>query len=889
MKAKSKKIFLVLLCVIVLLAIAIGITAVCLFAFNRPSVTFDFSQKTGEVTSGASGFLYGLAEPDVPTAEIAESIDISTLSTKAHGGLQHPIGDVDQVADTFFSAGGKQIIVYTQDMYDTWYYQFDSMEQYHERVRQTVTATAGADYADKVVYCIYNEMDNGAWFGDFKQYENRTKTYAAWKSTYELVRSIDPSAKIGGPGYSRYDSDYIKEFLEYCKTENCLPDTMIWHELGTNSLYMWEDHFSDYDKICTELDIEKMPVCITEYGLMSTNGIPGESVKWISRIESVKAEGCVAYWRLANNLSDVAADDVTPNSNWWAYRWYAEMTGETVASVSKDLFQSNMGKFLTFQSKGLKYKGFTGLASIDEEKEEIHILAGGSDRDSTITLNHLNQTEAFKDVEAVCVTAEYVDYKGLEGAVYAPKTSFERYLPVENGTVQIDLNDVLYTQCYNITVTPAKIKWADYESGLYSVTGYENEKTMRRYEAEDAKLFGTAKAQNDVAYAASQGSLVYADSAEESGVEFTIDIPADGSYSLNLIYGNGANGMKYNDDGTVADKGERTDVELLVSVDGEDALPSAMSLPSTIKDDYTDCVEDTLYDLKKGTHTVRFTLRQKTDCIQTVSFDFIDVTPLDDAIPGAPYCVKDTDKSNHAATAFWTIPEVSGYYNLHFSCQTPPTALTVNGTTVEAVPFRQIDDGTYRCTVFLREGINLLSVDAADAAVQEVYWFDAGENINTADFFAEDFKLSGTAKLKKSADKSTMPQEISSLISTYADEIHSDSDSSASITYTAPQAGCYQFVFTYTNNEEGGAHDYNVDLVERYITLSVNGEKRGNYYFRSTYSWETLGYKVITVYLEAGENTITFLNDGSYKFNGKTAFAPRISRVAVTPLVISES
>ena len=179
-------------------------------------------------------------------------------------------------------------------MDDTWYYEFDSMEAYHERVRETVTATELANYADHVVYCIYNEMDNGAWFGDFSVYENRVKTYEAWKETYELVRSIAPDAKIGGPGYSSYNSEYIREFLEYCKSENCLPDTMIWHELGNNSLYMWEEHFSDYADICIQVGVEQAPVCITEYGLMKTNGIPGESVKWISRIENTKAEACVA-------------------------------------------------------------------------------------------------------------------------------------------------------------------------------------------------------------------------------------------------------------------------------------------------------------------------------------------------------------------------------------------------------------------------------------------------------------------------------------------------------------------------------------------------------------------------------------------------------------------
>lgn len=887
MKKRTKKTVTAILTAAVCIAAAIGITVGCIYAENRPKTTFDFAQKTGSVTNGASGFLYGFAEPDIPTKEMAESIGVSTLSTKTLGGLQHPVGDVGQVADTFFSAGGKEIIVYTQDMYDTWYYQFDSLEQYHERVKLTVTETARKDYANNVIYCIYNEMDNGQWYGDFKEYENRQKTYEAWKATYALVRSIDADAKIGGPSYCSYKSEYIKEFLEYCKSENCLPDTMIWHELGTNSLYMWEEHFADYDALCQELGIEKMPVCITEYGLMSTNGIPGESVKWISRIESVKCEGCVAYWRLANNLSDVAADDTTPNSNWWAYFWYNAMSGETVQSTSKDLFQSNMGKFLTRQTKELKYKGFTGLSTIDEEKGEIQILAGGSNRDSTIVLENLDKTDSFKTAEKVYVTAEYVDYKGLSGEVSAPKIKFAKYYDVADGKVRIDLNDILYTQCYHFTVTP-------YADGMTAVSEEipETEIPMSRYEAENATLFGTATADSNVAYAASEYTLVKANSAEASGVEFTVAIPKDGSYSLDLVYGNGANNIQYNADGSQADKGERTDIELLVSVDGEET-ENYLPLSSTLKDDFTNVISYTV-DLKQGKHTIRFTLPENKEFQQTVSFDFLDVTPKTDTdrntayLGFTPYCVQNVAKSDENNTAFWALPDANGYYAVQIISKTAPTALTVNGTRIDTVSFTSIDNATYRCILYLRHGLNSLSVNVGNAAVTDVTWYDAGQNDNTADYFAEDFTLSGSAKLEDLAVK-TMTAMLSSQINVYIDGVSSDTDGAATVTYTAPQAGYYQFTFTYANNEEGGVHDYNVDLVERYITLTVNNEDRGNYYFRNTYSWETLKTKVITVYLAAGENTITFSNNGSYQFNGKTAFAPRITKLSVSPITVSES
>lgn len=888
MQSKIKKRLFAIFGVLAICALIIGIAVGCLYSLNRPSVTFDFSQKTGLVTNGASGFLYGFAEPDIPSREIAESIGVSTLSTKAYGGLQHPVGDVNQVADTFLQAGGKQIIVYTQDMYDTWYYQFDSLEQYHERVHQTVTETAKTDYADKVVYCIYNEMDNGEWFGDFSKHENRVKTYEAWKATYTLVRSIDPNAKIGGPGYKRYDSDDIKEFLEYCKTENCLPDTMIWHELGTNSLYMFEDHFADYDKLCTELQIGKMPVCISEYGLMETNGIPGESVKWISRIENAKAEGCVAYWRLANNLSDTVTDDVTPNSNWWAYHWYANMTGQTVSFESKDLFQSNMGKFLTFRSKGLKYKGFTGLSTIDESKRQIQILAGGSNRDSDIVLENLDTTEAFKDAKSVCVTAEYVDYKGLSTPVYRPQDAFQRFLPVENGTVKIELNDILYTQCYRLTVTPLKVEYENTDA--LSIAPYEKDAVMamHRYEAEDAKLFGTAAVNENVPYAASEGKMVYLNSTEESGAEFTVDIPESGFYDFDLVYGNGANSTQYNEDGSIADKGERTAVNLQIFIDGE-PLFSERALPSTIKDDYTDCISfSNLDELSAGKHTIRLTLGKNTSVNQTLSFDFLDVTYQEERDGSLPtYCehiLSPAKKYFDNETAFFVLSMTNGYTDCSFMSDAPPTALALNGTVLENVPFAQWKDGLYECTVYLRKGINRISINTENAECTELFWFRSKENLT--DYFAEDFTLTGSAKLVTSEHGAYRESEAA-LLGNCISNITSDAEGSASVRYTAPQAGYYNILFFYTNNEEGGTHDYNVDLIEEYLTLSINGKKQGNYYFRNTYSWKNLNTKSVNVYLDAGENLLTISNDGNYKFNGKTMTAPRISRVVISPTVIS--
>ncbi|MCM1392428.1 MAG: hypothetical protein NC185_06610 [Ruminococcus sp.] len=70
------------------------------------SISFDAQSLTGEVTSGASGYLYGISEDGVPSDNMIESLDISSVSAKTQGGLQHPIGEVGDVSN-FLSSSDK--------------------------------------------------------------------------------------------------------------------------------------------------------------------------------------------------------------------------------------------------------------------------------------------------------------------------------------------------------------------------------------------------------------------------------------------------------------------------------------------------------------------------------------------------------------------------------------------------------------------------------------------------------------------------------------------------------------------------------------------------------------------------------------------------------------
>lgn len=823
----------------VLLGIGISVLSLVIIAgiafmiIKVPTLTIDFSQQS-ELTGRASGFLYGLAEDDVPTSEITESIGINTLATKPAGGLQHPIGDVEQVAETFTDAGGEYLLIYTQDMYDTWYYEFDSLELYNERVKTTVTEMENSEYKDKLVYCIYNEMDNGVWFGDHWVEENRYKFYDAWLSTYKVVKEINPDAKIAGPGHAGYNYDWNKEFLSYCIANDCLPDIFVWHELAGEpnySIYWMEYRFNEFNETCDELGIQRIPICISEYGLMQTNGLPGESVKWISRLESSDVYGCVAYWRLANNLAEVVADDVTPNSNYWVYKFYADMKGNELEVTEWDMFHSNIGNWLKGKYP-LMNKGFIGMASFDEEEKKFYVLTGGSAEDSNIKIENIDE-KYFKNGDKVTVKVSYVDFKGLGGAVYAPEECMTEVVKVSGNAIKFTLPCEAESQAYFIEITP-------YDGEEES----ENENRAVRYEAEDAEFSGNAWVPEWISYASSEG-LVVKGLDKESTIKFTVDVDEAGTYDLDIVYANGG-----------VEAGRIT-ADAQITINGNE---QNIEFPSTIKDEYMECVTITA-DLKKGKNTIYVNVLN--DAVLTLDFIDVELSNETTEIYFAPLQSRNADENENA----WSVIVPSdSYYQFTLENNTN-TTINLNG--VE----NKLPIGN---TLYLHRGYNkiVFNDDTAVTNVESCIYINDDATSPPYTITPNDMTIHNGATLEDD-ENTTSGKKIG--------WISSDMGSYATFNVNVEEAGYYNFTIEYSNNEEGGFHAYNVDLVERYISISVNGEKQGNFFFRNTYSWETYKTKTVVLYLEAGDNEIKLANDGSYSFNNSITYAPNIGDIQVNP------
>lgn len=869
MKAKKalKALVIIILSVIILAGAAVGV----FFLTYQSTVSFDCGKPTGAVMKGASGYLYGIAESGVPSAEMVESLDVQTVVQKVPEGLQHPIGDMDHVAPMLQNT--KYNVVYLQDVYDTWYYNHDAImqqradgtydwqqlltEDYLPKVKTMTQSLKEKPYADKLVYCLYNECDNGIWFGESQKDDNPYGVWCdyneqgkdnfnnAWLQTYALVKGIHPAALIGGPGFCDYNRDELAYFLRFCKENDCLPDVMIYHELGAETAYFFDEHIREYRALEQELGIAELPIIITEYGMMSENGYPGEMVKIISQLETNKVYGDNAYWRLADNLNDNCADDNSPNAQWWLMRWYTEMKGQTVQATNKDILSSNFENYFKYHLDELSFRGFTGIASVADDDSEIDIICGGGEKISRVQLTNLDSTALYgKTVE---ITVEETVYKGLYGVVNAPVVRTRYTQELRGKTQSIKLGKLDPANAYHVVIKEAD-ETAD--------RAYVNQQQPTRYEFENGTLLGAAYTYDSYAPASggnhAGNDLVGGMENEGDGVAITIDIPVDGTYQLDFIYGK-ANDGAWDENGR-QNPDDRQSAVVLLGIDDEE---DTVAFPNTIRSEYTSCAAVSA-EFSKGKHTLRVMHQDGTYVLDSVL-----VTPDDESGPIA--VLPDENRSVDGSASYLVVAPADGYYDLQVT-----TAADI--LTIDNMPL-PLESGL--TTVYLKRGLSYLSFDS-DKTSQPLITRSEAESAEP--LTVAQAALTAPAAVKTLADLAVEEQ--------YIDGIGSEGGAAA-FTVTTPQAGVYCFTLDYSNNDEGGVHDYNVDLIERYVTVDVNGSRLGNVWCRNTYAWQTRKTVTFMATLQEGENVITFTNDGSERFNGNPTAAPYLFGITVNPVQIS--
>ncbi|MFF7070290.1 LamG-like jellyroll fold domain-containing protein [Streptomyces pseudovenezuelae] len=868
-------------------------------------LTVDLGSNTGAFHGGASGTLYGVYGPDVPTNNLIEGMGLRTVSTKAQDGPQHPGADALDVVKPLADSTDGDVYIYMTDIHRGFPYEWpgdtpaEKLKLYEDKIAGQVDQVLKLpkQYQDNIVFVPFNEPE-GNMFGTGQWSYNKVSWlsdpddyFAAWDSAYKLIKGRMPDARIAGPNTSVL-YDQVKGFLTHTLAAGTLPDVITWHELShpeavrasVAKYRVWEKElFKGTSREGTQL-----PVNINEYAFNYHTSVPGQMIQWVSAIEESKVDADIAYWNIDGNLSDSAVQSNRGNGQWWLLNSYASMSGHTV-SVTPPF----PGENYTMQ----------GVATLDEKKKQARLVFGGSTGKGHITFAGVPKRLFGTNVHA---WVREIEWSGQVGDNSGPKLLTETNLKVAgDGTVTVDFGDgtlpkLKESSAYEIVLSPA---------GKAAKTQSPPVRWQGSYEAEDAAHTGSGYSKNGPEGSTSDVSKFYTSGGYDVGglrtgsdvtLDFTVDVPEDGTYDLSVF----ANSLN-----TFDKVKEQGPTNVFLRVDGQAGSEQQLYLPLGYKWVVWDHT-DTKVQLTKGKHTL--TLAAKSLDGERVTKGDAIVDRLTLSLPsasagtqvyegelawlgGGAQPVYDVPGSGSGAArlakgqtaTFWVYSPADREATLKVDTLGGTGArLSVNGHDVLSLA-----KDRNRVAVSLSGGVNKVTLTGGSSTtlVDRLTVTPSEGALKARTYEAQDAVLAGSATL------TPLPLATDGTAITGVGGAPGNTNT-ATFTVTADRAGLYALRIRYSNPEQSEATHYNPDPLARHADITVNGGEMRRVGFPHSFHQDNFWELTVPVTLKKGQNTIGFRSEELPNFDGTTyasdtfpgvllrsRYAPLIDRIAVAP------
>ncbi|MEW1773845.1 LamG-like jellyroll fold domain-containing protein [Streptomyces sp. NPDC086777] len=875
---------------------------------HEGQLTVGLGSDTGSFHGGASGSLYGVYGPDVPTDNLIEGMGLRTVSTKAQDGPQHPGADALDVVKPLADSTNGDVYIYMTDIHRGFPYEWpgdtpaEKLKLYEGKIAKQVDQVLQLpkQYQDNIVFVPFNEPEGnmfgtGDWSYDKVSWLDDPKDFfAAWDSAYKLIKGKMPDARIAGPNTSVL-FDQVKGFLAHSLAAGTLPDVITWHELShpeavrqsVAKYRAWEkDLFKGTDREGTQL-----PININEYAFNYHTSVPGQMIQWVSAIEDSKVDADIAYWNIDGNLSDSAVQSNRGNGQWWLLNSYASMSGHTVA--------------VTPPFPGENYT-MQGVATLDEKKKQTRLLFGGSTGKGHITFAGVPKKVFGKTVHA---WVREIDWSGQVGDNSGPKLVTETNLKVgADGTVVVDFGDgtlpaLKESSAYEIVLSPAGKAKAAQSSPV---------RWQGSYEAEDAAHTGSGYSRNGPEGSTSDVSKFYTSGGYDVGglrtgsdvtLDFSVDVPEDGTYDLSVF----ANSLNTYD--KVKEQGP---TNVFLRVDGQADSEKELYLPLGYKWVVWDHT-DTKVRLTKGKHTLTLAAQSLDGKGATKGDAIVDRLTL--SLPNAS-----AGTQVYEGELAWLSGGARPVYDLPKRAATGSGAarLPKNGTATFWVYSPADREATLRVdtlggsdarvlvnghdvlrlskdrravAVSLSGGLNKVTVTGGSGAtiVDRLTVTPTEGALRTRTYEAQDAKLTGSATLTPLS----LATDGTAITGIGGDP---GNDNTATFTVAADKAGLYALRVRYSNPEQSEATHYNPDPLARHADISVNGGAIQRVTFPHTFHQNDFWELTVPVQLKKGQNTLAFRSEELPDFDGTTyasdtfpgvllrsRYAPLIDRIAVAP------
>ncbi|RRR83770.1 LamG-like jellyroll fold domain-containing protein [Streptomyces sp. RP5T] len=868
-------------------------------------LTVDLGSDTGAFHGGASGTLYGVYGPDVPTNNLIEGMGLRTVSTKAQDGPQHPGADALDVVRPLADSTDGDVYIYMTDIHRGFPYEWpgdtpaEKLRLYEEKIAKQVDQVLRLpkEYQDNVVFVPFNEPEGnmfgtGQWSYDKVSWLSDPDDYfAAWDSAYKLIKGRMPDARIAGPNTSVL-YDQVKGFLTHTLAAGTLPDVITWHELShpeavrasVAKYRVWEKELFKG----TAREGTQLPVNINEYAFNYHTSVPGQMIQWVSAIEESKVDADIAYWNIDGNLSDSAVQSNRGNGQWWLLNSYASMSGHTV-SVTPPF----PGENYTMQ----------GVATLDEKKKQARLIFGGSTGKGHITFAGVPKKLFGTNVHA---WVREIEWSGQVGDSSGPKLLTETNLKVaDDGTVTVDFGDgtlpkLKESSAYEIVLSPA---------GKATRTQSPPVRWQGSYEAEAAAHTGSGWSRNGPEGSTSDVSKFYTSGGYDVGglrtgsdvtLDFAVDVPEDGTYDLSVF----ANSLN-----TYAQVKEQGPTNVFLRVDGQAAGEQQLYLPLGYKWVVWDHT-DTKVKLTKGRHTLTLAARSLDGKRVTKGDAIVDRLTL--SLPNASagtqvyegelawlasgaQPVYDVPGSGAGAArlargqtaTFWVYSPADREATLKVDTLGGTGArLSVNGHDV----LRLAKDRD-RVAVSLSGGVNKVTLTGGSSAtlVDRLTVTPTEGALPARTYEAQDAVLAGSATLTPLS----LATDGTAITGVGGDP---GNGNTATFTVSADRAGLYALRIRYSNPEQSEATHYNPDPLARHADITVNGGEMQRVGFPHSFHENNFWELTVPVTLKKGQNTIGFRSEELPNFDGTTyasdtfpgvllrsRYAPLIDRIAVAP------
>ena len=249
------------------------------------------------------------------------------------------------------------------------------------------------------------------------------------------------------------------------------------------------------------MGIASIPISIDEYAPTNAVDVPGSVLKWIAGFERTGvANASRAYWFESGTVNGLLYNN-QPTGTYWMYEWYGDMAGNMV----------------TVTPSGNQ----DGIASYDSTRQLVNVVFGGDSGNNSVKVEGIS---AFGS--SAKATLILTPNSGRLTNVSAPTAVSSATYTISGGAITVPVNSQNSTGAYQLVVTPAAGPTTSYQ---------------QVYEAENATVVNANRLQST---SASQGGYVgqidgTGDERSDSFVDFRVNVPSAGAYSVAIRYANG--------------------------------------------------------------------------------------------------------------------------------------------------------------------------------------------------------------------------------------------------------------------------------------------------------------------------------------------------------------